>query len=135
MKLLPLLCGVVGFDHRGGGGGGVFVESLFGVFLRLSIVLFDAVSILLSKFNVLGRVGFSPLVTGVEGSAVLKVLMSGFKFKTKSASGLEAEDGGGLYLQNSCPNNAKELNCCLLFASLIAFGRVSCTGSSSQQFA
>lgn len=59
--LLLLLCGVVGFDHRGGGGGGVFVDS---VFLKVSTVLFVAVvSILLSKFKVLGRVGFSLFVT------------------------------------------------------------------------
>lgn len=62
LKLL-LLCGVVGFDHLGGGGGGVFVESLLKLFLRLSTVLLFTVSILLSRFKVLGRVGFSPLVT------------------------------------------------------------------------
>lgn len=65
VKLLLVLlpCGVVGLDHRGGGGGGVLVESLFRLFLRVSTVLLLVVSILLSKFKVLGRVGFSPFVT------------------------------------------------------------------------
>lgn len=62
VKLL-LPCGVVGLDHLGGGGGGVLIESLLRLFLRLSTVLLAAVSILLSKFKVLGRVGFSPLIT------------------------------------------------------------------------
>ena len=45
-----------------------------------------------------------------------------------------SRDGFGLaigYLQNSCPNNANEDNCCLFLASLIALGKFNCTGNSS----
>lgn len=68
-------------------------ESPFNEDILLIIsVLFG--SFLLSKFSVFGLVGFD--CTGVEGSACLNVLINGFKLRIRSASGLDAADGGGL---------------------------------------
>lgn len=83
----------MGFDHLGGGGGGFFPsESPF--IDDVLLISSDLGSFLLSKLRVFGLVGLD--CTGVEGSACLKVLIRGFKFNTKSASGLEAAEGGGL---------------------------------------
>lgn len=100
---VKLFCGVEGFDHLGGGGGGIFEicsllllndEIDFGVSTDLS---FFTGSILLSKFRVFGLVGLRVPV-GVDGSAFLNVLMRGLRLSIRSASGLEAVEGGGLYL-------------------------------------
>lgn len=132
---VKLFCGVLDLDHLGGGGGGVFalIVSFFNFDKsEFSIFVSTFGSIKFIKFKVLGLVG---LTIGVEGSAVLNVVISGFKFRTKSTSGLDAFEGGGLYLQNSCPKRAKEDNCCLVLASRIALGKVNWTGNSSQQLA
>lgn len=91
---VKLFCGVLGLDHLGGGRGGVL--EIVSPLICKGCTLFG--SIKLSKFNVLGLVGFG---IGVEGSAVLNVVINGLRFNTRSASGLEAAEGGGLYLQNS----------------------------------
>lgn len=93
---VKLFCGVEGFDHLGGGGGGVFETNSF---LGLMGSLLGSMKLI--KFRVLGRVGLLSLVTGVDGSAVLNVVIRGFKFNTRSASGLEAAEGGGLYLETN----------------------------------
>lgn len=88
------LFGVVGLDHLGGGGGGVLDTNSF----LSDETLFKTSpfgSFLLERLSVLGLAGLS-FKTGVEGSACLKVLIRGFKLRTKSASGLEAAEAGGL---------------------------------------
>lgn len=99
-------CGVVGLDHLGGGGGGVFETVSFfselilndSVFMSLLIGSLFTGSFLFRRFSVFGRTGFAASLkpVGVAGSAVLNVLVRGFKFNTRSASGLDATDGGGL---------------------------------------
>lgn len=103
------LFGVDGFDHLGGGAGGVFPiisePKDAGSILFISsfcIGSFFTGSIRLAKLRVFGLKGLlQSFEVGVEGSAALNVLIKGFKFKTRSASGLDAFEGGGLYLQNS----------------------------------
>lgn len=94
---------MLGFDHLGGGGGGVFPTGLFGlqgetaVFLRLSV--FGGVGLAVRGVSM--PLWFCWGGLGVWGDAPLNVLR-GLSVSTKSDSGLDmtvsVDDGGSLGL-------------------------------------